>query len=242
MSARGLAPVNRQGALARLAGSLYLLASVAFIAAGTVRGRVLVPGDGVVSAEHIRASADLFRAGMAIDLISGVLFLLTALALFRLLRAVDDAMAGAMVAFVVMGVAVGFVSALAQYATLTVSTGTTYATALGTAGAGALVELFAEIQRGGLAIDQVFSGLWLLPLGHLVYRSGMFPKWVGVLLLIGGASWIALFLIDLLVPDAARSASVLAVGTLGEVVFIFWLLVKGVRSPTAAGALATRPR
>jgi hypothetical protein len=63
--------------LARIAGLLYLLMSVAFVFAGSVRSRIIVPGDGAATADNIRASVALFRLGLMIDLVSGAIFLFT---------------------------------------------------------------------------------------------------------------------------------------------------------------------
>jgi hypothetical protein len=75
--------------------------------------------------------------------------------------------------------------------------------------------------------------LWLLPLGYLVVTSGFFPKALGVLLIIGGFSWLAQFFVHFLAPDLARLASFLAIGAIGEVFFIVWPLVRGMRIPAS---------
>jgi hypothetical protein len=48
--------------------------------------------------------------------------------------------------------------------------------ALGAAGSDALAGLLAGMHHDGYLIALVFFGLWLLPLGYLVVRSGYFPK------------------------------------------------------------------
>jgi len=34
-----------------------------------------------------------------------------------------------------------------------------------------------------MLVTQIFFGLWLVPLGYLAYRSGMFPKVLGIVLI-----------------------------------------------------------
>jgi hypothetical protein len=76
-------------------------------------------------------------------------------------------------------------------------------------------------------------GLWLVPLGYLAYKSGLFPKALGVVLIVGGACYIVDMLAAFLVPDLGRAIhgydtipSVVA-----EVSMLVYLLVVGVKAP-----------
>ena len=101
----------------------------------------------------------------------------------------------------------------------------------GAAGSDALAGLFADMHAAGYLIAQMFFGLWLLPLGFLVYRSGYFPKVLGVLLAIGCFGYLADLFTHFLVPDIAESIApfVVAPAAVGELSLVVWLLVKGVR-------------
>jgi len=63
--------------LARIAGALYLIASVLFILGDLVRARLVTPGD-AATVDQLRSSASLLRLGLASDLLSAALFLCTA--------------------------------------------------------------------------------------------------------------------------------------------------------------------
>lgn len=217
--------------LARIAGLLYLISSVCFIFAESVRSRLIRPGDAAVTADNIRASVTLFRVGFVIDLASGAIFLFTGMALYRLLKHVNQLVAAAMVTFVALSVAVAYLSLLDQFTALTIATHADYTKAFGQAGSDALVMLFADMQRNGLLIDHMFWGLWLLPLGYLVIKSRYFPTVIGALLIIGCFSWLAVLFVRVLAPDLARIASFLVLGAIGELIFMLWLIVKGVRVP-----------
>ncbi|HEV2457209.1 MAG TPA: DUF4386 domain-containing protein, partial [Ktedonobacterales bacterium] len=66
--------------------------------------------------------------------------------------------------------------------------------------------LLLDAQHYGILIAQIFFGLWLVPLGYLAYRSsGMFPKWLGVLLTVGGVSYLVDMLAAFLVPDVGQT-------------------------------------
>lgn len=217
--------------LARIAGLLYLISSVCFVFAESVRSGIAKSGNAAVAADNIRASATLFHVGLMVDLVSGAMFLFTAMALYWLLKHVNQPVAASMVIFVALSVGIGCLNLLNQYTALTIATHADYTKAFGQAGSDALVMLFADMQRNGLVIDHMFWGLWLLPLGYLVIKSGYFPRVIGALLIIGCFSWLAALFVRVLAPDRARIASLLALGAIGELIFILWLLVKGVRVP-----------
>ncbi|MGZ3383145.1 MAG: DUF4386 family protein, partial [Isosphaeraceae bacterium] len=72
--------------------------------------------------------------------------------------------------------------------------------------------------------------------GYLAYKSGMFPKALGVVLVVATASYLADLLATFLAPDLARQIHpVLAIAPIvGEVWMVLYLLIKGVGSSGAA--------
>src|ERR687892_1925463 len=131
--------MNSERKLARIAGSLYLVVAVlGGFAELYVRDRLIDLGDPAATAANIRESATLFRAGFAADLVQAKFFLLTAMALYLLLRHVNELVARAMVVFVAVSVAIICLNLLNQYTALLLATGESYASAFGAAGSGAL--------------------------------------------------------------------------------------------------------
>jgi hypothetical protein len=220
--------------LARTAGVLYLMVAVCGMFAELyVRSGIVVPGDAAATADNIRASATLFRLGFVVDLVQATCFLLTAMALYLLFRHVNRLVAAAMVTLVAVSVAIMCLNLLNQLVALSIATDGAYASALGPAGSDALATLFAEMQRDGFLIAQMFFGLWLLPLGYLVVRSGYVPRVLGVLLALGGVGYLVDLFARFLALGAAERISpfALAPALVGEVAFVAWLLVKAVRVP-----------
>ncbi len=220
--------------LARIAGSLYLIMALcAGFAEFYVRSRLVESGNAGATADNIRASATLFRVGFVVDLVQATSFLLTAMALYLLLKHVNQLAAAAMVTLVAVSVAVQSLNLLNQYTALTIATGENYTRAFGHAGSDALTMLFVDMQRNGFVIAEMFFALWLLPLGYLVIKSGYFPKLLGVLLIIGCVGYLADLFARLLAPDlGARIGGFVGVpGAVAELSFLAWLLVKAVRVP-----------
>ena len=125
--------------LARIAGLLYLGTSVPFVFAVQVRSRIIEPSDAAATAHNIRASATLFRVALVADLVSWAGFLVTALALYLLLKHTNQLAAVAMVAFVAVMVAVGYLNTVNQYSALTIAMSPGYANGFGQAGPRSLV-------------------------------------------------------------------------------------------------------
>jgi hypothetical protein len=104
--------------------------------------------------------------------------------------------------------------------------------AVGAGGTNALALLLVDTQPYGLLIDTVFQGLWLMPLEYLAYESGLFPKALGVLLVVGGVCYLVDVLAQFLAPDfGPRIATVIVIlSAIAEVSMVVYLLVIGVKT------------
>lgn len=219
--------MEREKRLARIAGSVYLCVAVlGGFAELVVRDRIVELGHPLATAENIRDSATLFRAGFVADLVQATLFLLTAMVLYLLLRGVNELAARAMVVIVAVSVAIICLNLLNEWVALQIATDRAFG-----AGSDALVGLFAGMHHDGYLIAQIFFGLWLLPLGYLVVKSGWFPTWIGVLLIAGCFGYLVDTFATFLAPGIADTieAIVLAPAAIGELSFVAYLLIKGVR-------------
>jgi hypothetical protein len=219
--------------LARTAGVLYLLLTGAAFNEGYVLPRLVKPGDAAATADNIRTSATLFRVGFVGDLVAATCWVLLAMALYLLLKHVNQLAAAAMVTLTAVGAAVHYLNQLNQYTALSIATSDHYTRAFGEAGSDGLTLLFATVQHDGYLIASMFFGLWLIPLGYLVVKSGYFPKPLGVLLVIGGVAYIASLFTQVLAPTVGtRTTPVfIAIGGAAELCFLAWLLIKAVKVP-----------
>jgi hypothetical protein len=232
---------------ARIAGLLYLVVAVfAAFAFNYATGRTFVPGNAAATAQSIQANAGLVRAGVVADLIQATGWLFTAMALYLLLRHVNENRARAMVILVAVGATIVCVNQVFPLAALMVTAEPGYAAAFGSAGSNALALLLLDIRHYGSLVAEIFMGLWLVPLGLLAYTSGLFPRALCVALVVGGAGWIAGSLAAVVDPVSgeAFNRSAMMLPTIAEVWLLGYLLVKGVRSPGAPGreyAVLPRP-
>jgi len=222
--------------LARLAGVLYLLNGIfSGFAFGYVLTKVYVPGHAATTAGNVVANSGLVRIGVVADLFQGTEWLFLAMTLYVLLKHVHQSAARAMVALVAVGAAIVCLNDVFQFESVRIAADPSYTAALGAAGSSALVQLLLEIHHYGFLVAQIFFGLWLVPLGYLAYRSAMFPKALGVLLIIGGACYIVGLLAVFLVPDFDLGEKINTFITLpsaiAEISMVVYLLVKGVKTP-----------
>ena len=90
--------------------------------------------------------------------------------------------------------------------------------------------LFLMLHHYGVVVNEVFWGLWLLPFGMLVWKSGFLPKFLGVLLIINGIAYVAQAVTGVLFPAIQDQQSNLLFPLLmGEVVTMLWLLIMGAK-------------
>ncbi len=220
--------------LARIAGVLYLLVGITGgFAEGFVEPAMYVAGDAAATAETVVANTELVRLAVTSDLVDQALFVFLAMTLYILLQHVHKGVARAMLVLVALAAGITSLNTLFEFLALRVATDSSYADALGTAGSNALVLLLLDAQHYGLLIAQIYFGLWLIPLGYLAYKSaGMFPKWLGVLLIVAGVSYLVDVLAAFLFPDFAQIVHTIIIApvAIAEISMVVYLLVFGVRN------------
>jgi hypothetical protein len=225
--------MNTNKKTARIAGVLYLFVGIfGGFAEGFVDPKMYVAGDAVATAGNVFANSELVRLGVVAHLLDGTFFIFTAIALYALLQHVNKTVARAMVILVILAAGIICLNAVFQFEALRVALDISYATSLGIAGSNALVLLLLDMQHYGTLIAQVFFGLWLVPLGYLAYRSEMFPKWLSVLLIVGGVCYIVDLLAAFLLPDLSQMIHtyVIIPSAAAEIAMVVYLLVIGVRT------------
>ena len=212
---------------ARIAGLLYLILAICGgFAEFTVRQGMVVAGNAAATVSNIVAAESTFRLGVVSELIGQVVFILLALYLFRLLQSVNRNQATLMVVFVIIAVTITCLNMVNQVAVLLIINGSGYLSVFEAGQLQTLVLFFLNMHTAGYIIAQIFFGLWLLPLGYLVYKSSFTPKIVGILLIIACFGYLIDVVTYFLIPSFELVISEYTF--IGEVVMLLWLLIKGV--------------
>ncbi len=232
--------MNSLKKIARGAGILYIIMDVFMIFGGKyVDSKIYVPGDAVDTVSNILASEWLFRLGFVSNLVGLILQLFLVHVLYELFKSVDKGQARLMVIFVVAGVSVAFLNNLNLYAPILLFSGAGYLSAFNPAQLQTLAMVFFDMYKHGIHIAEIFWGLWLIPLGLLVYKSGFIPKALGVLLIVGCFGQLISFLSIFLFPGYSTILTPIAETImLGELPIFLWLLIKGVTDQQPAATKA----
>jgi hypothetical protein len=162
------------------------------------------------------------------EVISTLLFLSTAWALYALLKPVGKNLALLFVLFNLAGVAVECVCALIQIDALLLLGDPNYLHAFNPSQLQTLSLFFLGLSGSGNMILTLFYGAWLFPLGYLVYKSGFLPRFLGVLLLLDGLSLMICFVQLCLFPGHEKLTYPLyPIMFIAEFGLSMWLIIKG---------------
>jgi uncharacterized protein DUF4386 len=215
---------------ARTAGGIYVaLTILGIFSLLYLPGLLIVHNDATATANSITNHDRLFRIYIATGVISDLVFAALGFALYRVLGGVDKSLAWLMVILVLISSTLGLVSEMNPMAALILVRGDALS-ALDVAQRNALAMLFLKIDNQFTLVNEVFWGLWLLPFGMLVARSGFLPRVLGWWLLVNGVAYLALSFTSMLAPQFQDIVSKITFpALLGEIAIALWLTVMGVR-------------
>jgi hypothetical protein len=227
-----------QRVVARIAGLLYLAYIVIFATSSFIQGRPIAWADATATARAIVASPEMFRLGVSLELISALLFLLTAWALYVLFKPVNADLALLFLLLNLVGVGIECVDTLLHFAALFLSSGGPALAALRPEQLQSLGMIFLKVGGDGGMMCALFYAAWLFPLGYLVVRSRLVPKVFGILLIIDGISLMICFVQMWFFPGYKKLTYPLyPVMFVAEFGLALWLAIKGVRDTISTPAL-----
>jgi hypothetical protein len=226
---------------ARATGLLYLgLAITGGLGFLLIRPQLFDADDANATLARLVEHESLARAGIALELLVVLTQALTAVWFYRLFRTVDSIAAGSIAAF-------GMANAIAILGSAALlGTATEVALTPTPAGDAAATAQLMYLVSGNLwTVGAVFFGLWLIPMGRCVHRSGWMPRFLGWLLIAGGVGYVLSAFVRYLAPGAGMVADVFTVpASVGEFWMIGYLLVRGIRAralPETPGGTTVAP-
>lgn len=212
----------------RLAGALYLVVVVTgvFSLMYVPTQVTITDGPGTV-ANHLAANAAVFRGGIAAFVINQVAFLMLPFALFSLLHTVHKSAAVSMVALAVAGVPIALIGVVFKLVALDVLE-QCCGQSIASDQRDSLAMMFLNGYDNALLVATLFWGLWLLPFGYLVIRSGFLPRSLGALLILGGLGYLAQVILEILASQTGVPGWILLPAAGGEIGICLWLLFIGI--------------
>uniref|UniRef100_A0A2A4Z9Z7 DUF4386 domain-containing protein n=1 Tax=OCS116 cluster bacterium TaxID=2030921 RepID=A0A2A4Z9Z7_9PROT len=205
---------------ARATGFVYLLLVPLGIYGIMYVPSLVIKGDVTTTISNLLANESLIRWSMAVALVIQLIHFALVIMLYKLLKPVSETIARIMVLLVMVGIPIAmlneftFGGALLALHSLTPSE--------------TLVSTLLSMHEYGINIVQIFWGLWLFPLGYLIYKSDFLPKLIGITLMIGCFGYVIdsfTFIID---PTIEFKLAIYLF--FGELLITLWLLIKGVNA------------
>lgn len=211
---------------ARIAGAFYLFTIVTGVIAQVfIAERLFKSGDAAATAANILAHGALFRFGFTLYMLEMVSQIVMTILLYQLLKPVSKSVALLAAVIGVVGCGIKALSRLFYLAPGLVLGGAHYLNVFSVEQLNSVALLFFNVNELGAAIALVFFGFETLLEGYLIIRSIFLPRALGWLTLAAGIGWLAFLWPPLgyrLFPYIA------AVGILGSLATIVWLIVFGV--------------
>lgn len=218
--------------LGRTAGILYLLIIIfGLIAQIFVRDRLVDYENAAITAKNILSSESWYRFGFVSELLMLLCDVGVAIILYILLKETNKNLSLLSTAFRFVSIVILSITALSHYAAIPLLSGSEYLQSFDTNQTETLALFSVKMHGTGYNISLLFFGVHLMILGYLVYLSDLFPRFLGVLLFIGGVSYATNSLVWFQFPDLVKFIypAILIPSAIGEWILCFWLIIKGVR-------------
>jgi hypothetical protein len=231
--------MNSRISAGRAAGLWYLL----LIVLGPLRliyipSKLIVHDNPALTASNIAAHETLFRLGMAGDVLAAVVLVMMTMAFWGLFEGVDRNLAWLVVIFGgVMPGLLYLVNVVNDAAALRLFLhDAAFMSAFDSAQQQAMGTLFLDLHRWLVSAAEILWGVWLFPLGALIWRSRYIPRFIGVWVALAGVCYVALSLAAFLAPGYEETIFKLSQPfTLGEIAVMVALLIKGPRGTVTNG-------
>lgn len=215
---------------ARVAGVLYLMIFLVFPLATLGRSTIFVAGDAAATAENLVANDSLLRWGIVGESVVFLIEVVLAALLYVILRPVSRSISLAAALARVGEAVIQAANLLFSFLAVLLVGGAGYLAVLEPAQLDALALLALDANELMILVWGLFFALHLALLGWLVYKSGFFPRILGVLLALAGTGYFVESFGKILTPDLGDllSTVVLVLAIPGELVFALWLVIKRV--------------
>lgn len=218
--------------ISRIAGLVYLIIVLSgMFSLAYVPKQLFVWNNPAGTFDNILTHETLFRLGIASSVVCYTAFVFLPIILYRLFRSVNENYARTMLILAIVSVPVSFINLQNKYAILSLIE-TSAQPGIAKQELYAQTMLYLNQYDNGILVATVFWGLWLLPFGYLVFRSGFLPRFLGVLLMLGCVGYLVNFFGNTLLANYKAIGVSQYFGLLpaiGEIGTCLWLLLVGAR-------------
>lgn len=220
--------------MGRFAGLLFLILVITGVFAEFfVRQKLYVLNDPIATTQNIIENQWLFRLGFVSDLVMSTMFFIYGFVLYLIFKSVNKNISLFLLLCAVISVAMFCQNSLSQFSALELLINPDYSKGFKPEQLQVLSVFFQNIHTKGYYVNQIFFGLYLLPLGYMIIKSGIVPKIIGVFLILGFIGDMIDFVVYFLFPnvDSVLLDNITIPADIGEISLCLWFLIMGVRSP-----------
>ena len=222
---------NNPQLYARIGGLLYLVIIImGFCAETFVRNKLFVSGNATATANNIIHSEFLWKIGITADLIMQICDLPVMIILYYLFKPVTRKLALLNLSFNLIQTAVLVANKLNLLAALFFLGDAAYLKSFSPEQLHTLSYLSIKLHDFGFGVGLIFFGFVCLFEGYLIFKSGYFPKTIGVLMSIAGICYLFNSFALILFPQLS-SIVILMPCLIAELTLSLWLIFKGVNLP-----------
>ena len=214
--------------LARITGLIYLVVVITGILSLAYIPKQLIDWkNGESTLHNLLANEQLFRIGIGLHVICYLAFLALGLAFYRLLHHVNQSFARVMLVLVLVSIPISFINLQNKYDVLRI-----LEIARNQSEANHAIQIMHQLSsyNDGILIVSIFWGLWLFPLGFLLYRTNQFPKVLSVLLMLGCVTYLINYFGNTLIinyKSLGFPSYLSMVSGIAEIGTCIWLIIFG---------------
>lgn len=217
----------------RIAGLIYLgIVLTGIFSLMYVPSKLIHYNNASLTFQNITNAESLFRLGIVSGLLCYVLFIFLPIVLYKLLYQVNENAAKLMVLFAIISVPIYFINVQNQFTVLSLIKSPNYLNVFSIEQLQSQVLFYLDQYQNGMRLVHIFSGLWLLPFGYLVFKSNFLPKLLGILLMLGCFGYLINFLGNTLIQNYSElgiGSYISLPASIGEIGTCFWLLFVGAK-------------
>ena len=213
---------------ARIAGVLFLFSLVAGgFGEAYVPSKLIVSGDAAATVANLRNFDSMYRLGFAAFLIESLCDIALALILYALLKPVSKELSLMAAFFGLIGTALFAFAELFYFAPLVIMRGAAYLQTFSPDQLNSLVLLSLKFYGFGGMIFTAYYGMGWIVRAVLMFHSGYLPKFLAVLMAVGGIGFVVRNFLMILAPAYASDVLLMLMFP-GGLILTVWLLWKGV--------------
>jgi hypothetical protein len=213
---------------ARVAGVLFLVSLVAgAFGEAYAPSKIIVSNDAAATVANIKNFQFIYRLGFAAFMTESLCDITLALLLYALLKPVNKYLSLLAAFFGLIATATFACAELFYFAPRVIMRGDSYLNTFSPDQLNSLVLLTFKFSMSAGMLTTAYYGMGWLVRSYLMFRSGYLPKFLGVLMAIGGAGFVLRNFLLILAPEYASDVFLMLMMP-GGLIMTGWLIIKGV--------------